>query len=73
MLQIPLGLLVHPEDGASSCLHNVSKYLLVMMSYNFWDITPCGLLKVDLRFGGKFAFHRFRREIIESHCLQVIK
>jgi hypothetical protein len=31
---------------------------VVMKDSNFWDITPCGSLKVNRRFGGSTAlFH----------------
>jgi hypothetical protein len=36
-----------------------------MESYNFWDITPCNLLKVNRCFGGKCKLH-FLGQII-SH------
>jgi hypothetical protein len=37
-------------------IYSVTKYNFIM-SYIFWDITPCSPLKVNRRFGITFRLH----------------
>jgi hypothetical protein len=37
-----------------------------MKSINFWDITPCGPLNVNRRFGGTYGLHHQGRRIAQQ-------
>jgi hypothetical protein len=45
---------------------------VVMKSFIFWDITPCSLLKVNRRFGGKCHLRLQGRRISQARALLAI-
>jgi hypothetical protein len=63
-LQIPV-LLITRQSSHPSTLYNLDTDSVVKIIYNklIWDITPCGPLKPNRRFGGTCRLHLQGRKI----------